>query len=172
MNALIYSKQIKVEAEEILESTKLLKILQEHGDVRVGGSFAMDLMYDPDIDLTIACENPAKSAIQFLNTVIQKQLFQKYQYGDFENHPREGRPKDHIIVLILPYKERVWEIEIWFKHGHNKEQIVLEKKIMQLPQEVKEGIIQRKADRELEGLDKHTLSSYEIYQEALSNLIG
>lgn len=162
------SQQTKQEATEILEKTGVLTLLNDFGDVRIGGSYYTDLMFGPDIDITVATKTPRESATHFLQEVIATEQFQKYQYGDFESHSREGRPKDHIIVLILPYKDRKWEIEIWFKKEHNQEQIDLEQKLIDLPEEKKKEIIKRKASRENQGQDKHELSSYVIYLDELN----
>ena len=165
MNNLEFSQQTKKEAQEILDSSDVANLLSKFGDVRIGGSFYTDLMYGPDIDVTVVTKTPRDSAIKFLNEVITNKLFQKYQYGDFENFPRKNRPKDHIVVLILPYKDRKWEIEIWFRNISNKEQIELENKLKNLPAETKLQIINKKSDRGIYVLSKHNLSSFEIYQE-------
>jgi L-rhamnose isomerase len=165
MNHLETSKQTKLEAEEILNQTKLITLLNKYGEVRVGGSYLTDLMYGPDIDITIATENPREAVVKALNEIINNKICQKYQYGDFETYPRENRPQDHILVLILPFKNRQWEIEIWFTKNHYPEQIELEEKLKNLPLETKEKILELKANRDNSGIDKHTLSSFKIYKD-------
>jgi len=165
MNPLKISNQTYQEATDILEQTKVIDHLSKFGDVRVGGSYFTDLMYGPDIDITLASDNPKKSAVDFLAKMIKQQSFQKYQYGDFESFPRTNRPKDHIVVLILPFNNRKWEIEVWFVKNHFEKQIDLETKLKQLPQDKKNEIIQLKHQREVSGTDKHKLSSFDIYQK-------
>jgi hypothetical protein len=165
MNSIIFSNKTHEEADAILVNTKIVSLLSKSGDVRIGGSYYTDLMYGPDIDISVASTNPRESAIKFLNQIIKERSFQKYQYGDFENFPREDRPKSHIVVLILPFNNRRWEIEIWFVKEHPKEQIELEEKLKQLPHETKEKIIELKANRERSGTDKHLLSSFNIYKD-------
>jgi len=160
-----YSLKTRSEAETILDTTQVVSLLSQLGDVQVGGSYFTDLMYDPDIDISVATSTPRESAILFLNQVIPTRTFQKYQYGDFEKHPLQNRPHAHIVVLILPFNERRWEIEIWFDTEHSKEQMNLEEKLRQLPLETKTKILERKAKRQESGLDKHSLPSFEIYQE-------
>ncbi len=165
MSSIIFSIKTHEEADTILGSTKIVNLLSKLGNVRVGGSYYTDLMYGPDIDISVATNNPRESAIKFLNHIIKKRVFQKYQYGDFENFPRENRPKAHIIVLILPFNNRRWEIEVWFVKEHSKSQIELEEKLKQLPHETKVKIIEQKAKREKSGIDKHSLSSLDIYKK-------
>lgn len=122
-------------------------------------------MYGPDIDITVATNSPRESAIKFLNQIINKRSFQKYQYGDFENFPRKNRSRGHIVVLILPFNDRRWEIEIWFTKEHFKGQIKLEEKSKKLSLNTKAKIIRLKAKRQESGLDKHSLSSFDIYKD-------
>lgn len=165
MNSIVFSKKTYEEARDILGRTMIIDILSKLGDVRIGGSYYTDLMYSPDIDISVATDSPRESAVKFLNQIIKERTFQKYQYGDFENFPRENRPKDHIIVLILPFNNRRWEIEVWFVKKHSESQIKLEEKLKQLPQEQKEKIVELKAKREKSGIDKHSLSSFDIYKD-------
>jgi len=165
MNTLNHSLKTHKEADEILDKTKIIDLLSRFGNVRIGGSYYSDLMYGPDIDITVATDNPRVSAIKFLDQIIAKRLFQKYQYGDFENFPRENRPEAHIVVLILPFNGRKWEVEIWFNKEHSKDQIELEQKLKELPSDKKAEIIKLKAKREESGLDKHSLSSFNIYKD-------
>ena len=164
MNQIKFSIKTRKEADEILGKTKIINLLSQTGNVRVGGSYYTDLMYDPDIDITVATSNPRIAAIGFLNQIINKRSFQKYQYGDFEKYPRKNRPKAHIVVLILTFNNRKWEIEIWFTKKHFKEQIVLEEKLKLLPQNKKAEIIKLKAKREKQGLNKQSLPSFDIYK--------
>lgn len=165
MSSIIFSNKTHEEADSILDSTKIIDLLSKLGDVRIGGSYYTDLMYGPDIDISVTTNSPRESAVKFLNQIIKERSFQKYQYGDFENFPRENRPKDHIIVLILPFNNRRWEIEIWFVKKHSESQIELEEKLKQLPHDKKEKIIELKAKREKSGIDKHSLSSFNIYKD-------
>lgn len=167
MNPQQLSQQTHKEANEILSDTKVLDILANYGDVRIGGSFLTGLILGPDIDITIATNNPRESATKFVNEIIQKRLFQKVEYGDFEKFPRKNRNQDHIVVLVLEYEKRKWEIEIWFTHHHYEDQIELEEKLIKLPANIKSQIIKAKYERDQKGLDKHALSSFEIYKKFL-----
>lgn len=159
-----FSLQTQNDADEILNNTKLQAILDHYGNVRLGGSYLTGLMYGPDIDITVATETPRESAVRFVKDIIATRSFYRVEYGDFEKFPREKRPKDHIVVLVLPFHNRTWEIEIWFTKTHYPDQIDLESKLLTLPAACKKEIIELKAQRDRDGIDKHTLSSFDIYQ--------
>lgn len=92
----------------------------------------------------------------------------KVQYGDFINFPRKNRPKGYIINLFLEYKEKLWEIEIWFLDDINsslKEIIQIENK---LNQKNKLNILKEKKKRDKFNISKKELSSYKIYKDILN----
>jgi len=165
MNIVELSKQTREEASKLLQGTQITKLLSTYGDVRVGGSYFSDLMYGPDVDITVVSENPRQAALSFLDEIIQARSFQKYQYGDFEAFPRVNRPKAHIVVLIAPYKNQQWEIEIWFSKELNQENIALEQQLKDLPQDIKAQILTKKHERAQSGIDKNSLSSFDIYKQ-------
>ena len=167
MNNIDQSKQTKTDATNILGQTGLIKRLSKYGDARIGGSYFSDLMFDADIDITVATEDPRESAIGFLNEAIKDRMCEKYQYGDFEKFGRDNRPRDHIVVLILSFNSRRWEIEIWFTKEHYVEQLAIEDKLKSLPAETKRTIIDLKHKRAKSGISKHQLSSFDIYRDFL-----
>jgi hypothetical protein len=167
MNATDQSRQTKIDATDILDQTCLINRLSKYGDARIGGSYFTDLMFDADIDITVATENPLESAIEFLNEAIKDRMCEKYQYGDFEKFGREKRPKDHIVALVLTFNGRRWEIEIWFTKEHYVEQLAIEDKLKCLPAETKHMIIDLKHKRAKSGISKHQLSSFDMYRDFL-----
>jgi hypothetical protein len=167
-NVIEYSAKIHAYADEILESSKLIETLKKFGDVHIGGAYELDLMYDGDIDVRVYCDDPRKDSVEALKELIQLRDFQKFQYGDFEKFPRENRPKSFIVVLIVPYQNLKWEIEIWF---YQKEDRVKDELIEQLKSEMtlemKKEILDAKKDRAEKGIPKHGISSVEIYKAIL-----
>ncbi|MFA5870285.1 MAG: hypothetical protein WC842_00105 [Candidatus Paceibacterota bacterium] len=169
-NLISYSKKIKKYATEILKRTDVVNILSEFGVVEIGGAYDLDVMYDPDIDICVVCENPRCASVAALNRLVDLRLFQKYEYGDFEKFKRENRPEGFIIVLKLEHKKVKWEIEVWFLKCSNrieKEFHCALKKSLDLKMKLK--ILKQKEVRETRGLNKHQLSSFSIYKTLLEN---
>ena len=163
-----FSKKTKSDAVALLSRTNLISILEKYGDVIVGGSFNYDLMWGPDIDIMVICQNTRKSSLEALNQVIEAKLAQKYEYGDFVTFKREKRPESYILDLILPYGDRKWEVEIWFFEEiptNQKEIDILLK--LKLNEKNKIVILKMKEKRERIGLTKHSLSSVDIYKKVL-----
>ena len=164
-----FSQNTKIEAGEIIKMNKVIEMLNEFGEVRFGGSYFLDLMYGPDIDIEVKNDNPAESARMFFNKILDQQLFQKQEFGNFEKFERKNRPKAFIVVCKLEYKNRKWEIEIWFKKEFNQDNILFENRILKLSDEKKLLILKEKQNRENFGLDKFKLSSFEIYSKIINS---
>jgi len=168
----LYSQKIKATAQEILNSTNLIQILSKYGSVIVGGSFKYDLMWGPDIDICVICDDTRQSSILALKEVIDLRLSQKYEYGDFVSFPRDKRPKSYILNLILPFEDQKWEIEVWFFEKYPEQQSEIDNLIAEkLTDETKQTILEMKKQRDESGNNKHQVSSTEIYKQILENNI-
>lgn len=164
----LYSTKIKSIANEILNKTDLINLLSKFGQVIVGGSYKYDLMWGPDIDLVVKCEDPRRASKEALSQLIELKLFQKYEYGDFVSFKRENRPESYIMNLILPYAGQKWEIETWFFKEVPETQLKTDELInTRLNEENKIIILEMKKKRDENGNTKHQLSSPTIYQRVL-----
>jgi len=165
-----YSKNIKSIAQEILDKTNIVKILNKYGEVIIGGSYKYDLMWGPDIDINVICKDTRESSVATLSELIDLRLFQKYEYGDFVKFPRENRIKSYIMPLILPYNNQKWEIEVWFFDEYPTRQQEIDELIdKNLTEESKETILKLKQQRDESGDSKHAISSTDIYKQVLIN---
>lgn len=163
-----YSKHIKNNADKILKTTNLIEILGKYGEVKIGGSYKYNLMWGPDIDMVLVCKDPRKTSVAVLKKLIDLKLFQKYEYGDFVNFKRASRPESYIVNLRLPFEDQKWEIEIWFFNKESNDQKEVDDLIKtKLNEKNKLAILKMKEKRERSGLNKHSLSSFEIYKKVL-----
>lgn len=162
-----HSKNIKKQARALLVSTNLINILEKLGNVHLIGSYPLDIMYGPDIDIIVESKNIRKSSVDTLQEIVKKQLFRKIEYGDFVKYPMEKRPKGYILVLKAIVEGVKWEIEVWFLEDASKQlnyHKLLESK---LTEQNRIKILQAKHLRENSNMSKHALSSYEIYEQIL-----
>lgn len=165
-----FSQKTKLQAEKLLSDTKTVEILNNYGKVKIGGSYALDLMYGADIDIFVESSNPREDSIKALNDLIDERKYRKYQYGDFVKYSMEGRPNSYIIVLICDYEGRQWEVEIWFfEPGKNDQKKIIEDTKNKLTLEKRGLILAIKAQREESGISKKKLSSYKIYKAVLDD---
>lgn len=173
MKALSFSKQTKREADELLKKGDVTKVLSKYGEVVETGSYKYDLMYGPDIDLVVLSDDPSKVAQSALMDFVNARNFQKYQFGDFEKHPLDKRPRSYIVVLVHEHKRRRWEIEIWFYKKlseykkYREVDETLEKSLMSVSSKQKETILKLKHQREISKTSKHKLDSVTLYKGVL-----
>jgi len=153
-------------AKKLLDSTKIIELLSRFGEVRVVGSYAFDLMTEPDIDLVVITDTPKESSEEALAYISKLHLFQKLEYGDFQKFPREKRPPFYILNMRTSHDDESWEIEAWFvPDARDKLQFVEMMKNISSSQ--KQRILDLKRERKNAGIDKKRLSSYEIYRQVL-----
>jgi len=162
------SETIKKQGEHVLETLSLVTKLSKWGEITIIGSFALDVMWDRDIDIIVGCENGFESSKGFLFECIEQRLVQKVEFGDFEKFPRVNRPKTHIVNLKTEFQEEKWEIEVWFLP------LALYYQQKQANETLRENLKNHKVEiliqkelRTLEGKTKYQKSSMEIYEEVM-----
>jgi len=153
---------LRQSAQRLLDSTNITKILSQFGEVYIIGSFAFDLMTEPDIDLVVITDKPKIMSEEALSTVSKMHLFQKLEYGDFEKFPKENRPPFYILNMKTPFDGQAFEIETWFLPEIDK-QLEFVEMMKNITEEQKQEIIRLKLNRR----SKHKLSSFEIYKQVL-----
>lgn len=162
-----HSRNTKSQAETLLRSTNLLNILGEFGKVHLIGSYPLNVMYGPDIDIVVESTNIRKSSTHALQEIIKKQLFRKVEYGDFVKFPMKKRPKGYILVLKAIVEKINWEIEVWFLEDVSKELNYFNFLKSKITEQNRIKILEIKHLRATSNTDKHSLSSYEIYEQVL-----
>ncbi|HMB17402.1 MAG TPA: hypothetical protein VKO61_00615 [Candidatus Paceibacterota bacterium] len=70
MNHLEHSQKVKSDAEVLLDEADIIDVYSEFGRVYVIGSFAADLMWDPDIDLVVITKNLEESSKKALEKIV------------------------------------------------------------------------------------------------------
>jgi len=170
-DAFIYSEKMKSEADEILSDTGLINILTPFGVPHIIGSYAMDLMYNPDIDIVVEADNLRVASINALSALVKKRDFEKIEYGDFIKFPRGNRPNGYILVLRTTRGDVRWEIEIWFLSRATKEENDVSQVRALLTPESKRAILEFKKQISERNISKHTISSADIYRAVLENNI-
>ena len=164
---LAYSEKIKRTTKEILEGTGLLDTLATFGTVHVIGSYAMDLLYHPDIDVIVETEDPRASSVGALNALVAGGCFEKIEYGDFVKFPRENRPNGYILVLRTTRENVRWEIEVWFVTNSKREEDDVCRMCVLLTPELRRTILEFKRCVCEKKISKHEISSADIYHAVL-----
>ncbi len=174
MSILDYAQEIKNEADTILQESGIQNILEEYGDVEIIGSYALDVMYRPDIDMLVFAEKhnyqKAKEiAVKILNLDYFNELC-------FVNKVYENSGKTPQGYYLQPHKhigERDWKFDIWLTtHGNfDYRNDILKKRIMDSKDvdETKQKILLLKKHFSNGTKYDHALSGNKIYNAVLDN---
>lgn len=163
-----HSNKIKMQADYIMESTNLISTLGAFGNVFVHGSYPLNIMYGPDIDIVVTTDDIRNASLDAFKKLVELRQFQKFEYGDFVKFPREKRPQGYIIVFKTTVEDIKWEIEIWFLNSSAKERENFEWLKERINENTRKEILKAKHLREATGKTKHQLSSHELYKQILS----
>ena len=165
-----FSKRTKEDAEKILDENLIVDTLSDLGEVIIWGSYDLDLMWAPDIDIMVITKEPRDSSVKALNKFLENRSFQKYEYGDFAAFPIKNRPKSYIVNLRYILNGTRWEIETWFFKERPVEKINYFEEIKsKITPEYKDRILTMKQQVQERGISKKQVSSMKIYEAVLEN---
>ena len=161
---------MKRTADAILAASGVAHVLERYGTPHFTGSYALDLMYGPDIDIVVVTEHPNASSRSVLNQMLDQDFFQRYEYGDFVRFRCTNRPRGYIVVLAITVENVYWELEIWFLPERSQEETELMQFVRtHLTPQAKTTILRLKHQRQLAQTSKHAISSVNIYQAVLQH---
>ena len=112
---LIYSKLLRQEASDLLDKEGLLSMLSAFGTTQVIGSYALDTMTWPDIDISMNLPDEQNVELFF---ELGKRIATKFEITkmSYSNHFIRNFPGfDHGLYwgIQLRYAEREWKIDLW-----------------------------------------------------------
>lgn len=165
-----HSEDTKRQANLLLQSTKILDILNKFGDAHVVGSYSLNIMYGPDLDILVETNDIKKNSTSALQEIIDKALFRKIEYGDFVKFPMENRPKGYILVLKAEVENVKWEVEVWFLKDISKQLSEYKQLKSRIAVDNRIEILEAKHLRDTSNTDKHKLRSFEIYEQILGKI--
>lgn len=108
------AKQLHNRAGLLLQDTRLISQLKQFGRVVITGSYAMDLMTNPDIDIYVINHKMTKKiAVAVLNKLIYSNYFRGHLFYDFTVHRHIGFPKGWYVGLKKRVRGEKWKMDIW-----------------------------------------------------------
>jgi len=108
------SKRWQKSAEKLLEESKLLPFLREHGEVYFTGSFRYGLLLSGDIDLYLLHPQAGKEqTLSVLMALIEQSYWNVYFFGDWVNFRAPDMPIGYYIGLKRDFAGARWKVDIW-----------------------------------------------------------
>ena len=113
-----YSRLLRREATELLDKEGLLSMLKAVGTTQVIGSYALDTMTWPDIDISMNLPDAQNVEVFF---ELAKSIATKFEITkmSYSNHNIRNFPGfDHGLYwgILLRYAGREWKVDLW---GYN-----------------------------------------------------
>ena len=110
-----HSRRLRQEASELLNKEGLLRMLKTFGTTQVIGSYALDTMTWPDIDISMNLPDEQNVELFF---ELAKRIATKFEITrmSYSNHFIRNFPGfDHGLYwgIRLRYAEREWKIDLW-----------------------------------------------------------
>lgn len=123
VNLLEESKRIKSQADRILKESGIIETLSEYGEVKIAGSYSLDVMLRPDIDVYVVVEkHDWDKVVDLQSQIIKKKYFRDVYFIDwlnFENKQAgmvaEWIPsiKGYYFATVIPVEDQRWKMDIW-----------------------------------------------------------
>lgn len=105
------SRSTKEEANSLLRNFNLLSILQDYGEVRITGSYQLDLMLKKDIDISLVNDNISVEEFSDLGKkLIDKLNTPSVYYRNTRISHADKRPENSLYWGI---KTGDWFLDIW-----------------------------------------------------------
>lgn len=107
------SKKTKEQAERILRESRLAEILSKHGQVKFSGSYPLNVMLRPDLDVyVLAQEHDVAKLTSIISKIIKQNYFQEIDFADWLNFP--GGPwEGYYLQPHIKVDEVRWKLDIW-----------------------------------------------------------
>jgi hypothetical protein len=121
-NIVEQSKKIKSQADRILKDSGIIEILQSYGEVKLAGSYALDVMLRPDIDIyVVASEHNWEKVLDIQFKISKSNYFREVDFVnwfDFSNEPSNidvwvPSVKGYYFRPIVPLEGELWKMDIW-----------------------------------------------------------
>jgi hypothetical protein len=117
---------LKESGKKLLDSKKIVEELSKFGHVKFTGSYALDLMVWPDIDMQVEIDANTHDRIRVFSDLAYKFLqdsdFKNVKLINFTPGKKPGMPTGMYMGLTCKHNGQSWKIDIWAldpEHIHN-----------------------------------------------------
>jgi len=174
MDLLQKSEDLKKDADLIIRKTRIKDILKKLGKVIFVGSYALNLLYRPDIDIFIQSKNCLrKRAIKITKVFLDSGLFQTVGFADWTKRQPPNGPSGFYWELIHYSSKYKWKFDVWYTSVKNIETIEIVprilKKLKNNPDAQRQ--ILRLKGKYFDGIKYYNdINSREIYEQVLGKI--
>lgn len=115
------SRKIKIQADTILRESRIVETLSTYGEVKIGGSYALDVMLRPDIDIfVVSPEHNWRKLLDLHSKIMETKYFRELgfiNWIDFKPDPSIDNWTPSIrgfyLQPVVPFEKQLWKMDIW-----------------------------------------------------------
>lgn len=134
-NPLEYSSKIKEEADMILNESGIIDIISCYGQVDLIGSYALDVMYRPDIDILVhGSIHDLSKAKEVTKQILDLDYFDELCFVNKVVPGSDKKPQGFYLQPRKKIGQNNWKFDLWLTtHGNfDDRNVALKKKLMNL----------------------------------------
>lgn len=166
-----YSNKIKQVANKLLKETNLVNLLEQFGEVILGGSYSYDLMVDRDLDFGLAVSSiTPEMRAEIVKTFAKQSWAYKVKIVDrvnFKPLSHLEAPRGLFLGLTIPFPDERWNIDVWFMVAEHVGKDPLAKRMESATEEQKDVMLDIKYALMKSGQKEKGTTSAEIYKAVL-----
>jgi len=171
---LTQADHLKQEAKAVIKETGIVDILSKIGKIDFVGSYVLNLLYRPDIDLFVSTDNCSRDkAVATTKEILDNDLFQTVGYANWTKEKAPNSLPGYYWELVVYKNEKRWKFDVWYTSEQKimsieKTQKILAKlrdnpdargKILQLKNELFDGVKY-----------KDNMNGFKIYEKVLGEI--
>lgn len=142
------SEDLKKDADRVIDQLKIKESLGQLGVVTFVGSYALDLLYRPDVDIFVQCHDPSRRmAVELTKRFLDSEFFQTVGFADWSVRKAPNGINGYYWELIHLSDKFQWKFDIWYTAIENQKTIEVTKRIAKLlakMPEARQQILQQK----------------------------
>src|SRR3989344_7232413 len=115
MDLIKKSEDLKKDADSVVEKSKVKELLAKLGMTTFVGSYALDLLYRPDIDIFVQSSDCSREkAVELTKIFLDSDFFQTVGFADWTKQQPLNNVSGFYWELIHYSAKYKWKFDIWY----------------------------------------------------------
>jgi len=174
MNLINKSERLKKDADITIERLNIKELLGSLGKVTFVGSYALDLLYRPDIDIFVQSEGCSRDKVVELTKVfLDSELFQSVGVADYTKLIPPNNVVGFYWELIHLSDKYKWKFDIWYTPTKDINTIVVTNRIIEKLKQDPQARLQilKLKEKYYDGIKYSSgMNGLKIYEEVLGKI--
>lgn len=174
MDLIQKSEDLKKDADLVIARTKINELLSKLGKVTFVGSYALNLLYRPDIDIFVQSSDCSrKKAVELTKVFLDSDFFQTVGFADWSKRTPPNGVTGFYWELIHYSDKYQWKFDIWYTAIEDIRSIDVTRRIIERLQNnpnARQQILQLK-DKYFDGVKyRDDMNGNKIYEQVLGKV--